>query len=68
MGERRVFTGECKELALKTDRNLSEITRELGINGNMPARWKREMKQSERGPMKKPSPVEEMPGMKRWPG
>jgi transposase-like protein len=41
-GERRVFTGECKERAvepaLKTDRKGSEIARELGINGNMLAR------------------------------
>jgi transposase-like protein len=48
MGERRVFTRECKEraveLALKTDRKQPEIAQELGINGNMLARWKREMK------------------------
>jgi transposase-like protein len=56
MGERRVFTGKCKEraveLALKTDRKQSEIALEFGINGNRLARWKREMKQGERGLMK----------------
>ncbi|MDR2798669.1 MAG: transposase [Treponema sp.] len=56
MGARSVFTREFKErvvkLALKTDRKRSEIAQDLGINRNMPARWKREMKQSETGPMK----------------
>ncbi|MDR2792235.1 MAG: transposase [Treponema sp.] len=49
MGERRVFIGECKErpveVAMKRNRKQSEIAREFGINGNMLARWKREMKQ-----------------------
>jgi transposase-like protein len=56
MGARRVFTREFKEpaveLALKTNRKQSEITQHLGITGNMLARWKREIKESERGSMK----------------
>jgi transposase len=55
-GARRVFTRECKEraveLAMKTNRKQSEIAQDLGINRNMLARWKREMKQGETGPMK----------------
>jgi transposase len=56
MVERRVFTGGFKErvveLALKTDRKRSEVAQDLGIDQNMLTRWKREMKQSETGPMK----------------
>jgi transposase len=56
MGARSVFTRECKEraveLALKTDRKQPEIAQDLGIDQNMLARWKREMKQRETGPMK----------------
>jgi transposase-like protein len=56
MGARSVFTRECKEravdLALKTDRKQPEIAQDLGIDQNMLARWKQEMKQSETGPMK----------------
>jgi transposase-like protein len=56
MGARRIFTREYKEraveLALKTNRKQTEIAQELGITGNMLARWKREMKESERGSMK----------------
>jgi transposase len=40
------------ELALKTNRKQSEIAQDLGITGNMLARWKREMKQRETEPMK----------------
>jgi hypothetical protein len=40
-GKKRIFTREFKKqavkLALKTDRNLSEIAHQLGINGNMEA-------------------------------
>jgi transposase len=56
MGARSVFTKEFKEraveLALKTDRKRSEIAQDLGINQNMPARWKQEMRQSKTGSMK----------------
>jgi transposase-like protein len=55
-GEKRVFTRECKEravkLALNTNRKRSEITQDLGINQNILTPWKWEMKQSETGPMK----------------
>jgi transposase len=56
MGARSVFTKEFKkravELALNTNRKHSEIAQGLGINQNILARWKREMKQSETGPRK----------------
>ncbi|MDR2793856.1 MAG: transposase [Treponema sp.] len=56
MGERSVFTKAFKERAVEPARNTSrkrqEIAQDLGINRNMPARWKREMKRSERGAMK----------------
>jgi transposase-like protein len=56
MGERRVFTRECKEraveLALRTNRKQPEIAQEFEINGNRLARWKQEMKQGETGPVK----------------
>jgi len=56
MGEKRVFTKEFKEraveLARTTDRPQSEIAEELGINGNMLARWKREARQAEGRPIK----------------
>jgi transposase len=56
MGKKRVFTKEFKEraveLAQNTNRKHSEIAQDLGINRNMLARWKREMKQNETGPMK----------------
>lgn len=56
MGEKRVFTKEFKEqaveLARSTDRKQSEIASELGINGNMLARWKREAKDAEGSPIK----------------
>ncbi|MDR2792447.1 MAG: hypothetical protein LBB61_02100, partial [Treponema sp.] len=56
MGERSVFTKEFKEHAMEPARNTkrkrSEIAQDLGINRDMPARWMREMKRSETGPMK----------------
>jgi transposase-like protein len=56
MGARRVFTREFKErtveLTLNTNRKQPEIAQDLGINRNMLAQWKREMKQIETGPMK----------------
>jgi transposase len=56
MGARSVFTREFKEraveLALNTNRKRSEIAQKLGIDHNMLARWKREMKQNETGSMK----------------
>jgi transposase-like protein len=55
MGARSVFTRAFKEraveLALNINRKQSEIAQDLGIQ-NMPVRWKREKKQSERVPMK----------------
>ena len=56
MGERRVFTKEFKEqaveLALRGDRKLGELAAELGISGNMLARWKREARQAGEGVLK----------------
>jgi transposase len=56
MGARSVFIRAFKEraveLTLKTDRKQSEITQDLGIDQNMLAQWKREMKQGKTGPMK----------------
>jgi transposase-like protein len=56
MGAKSVFTKEFKERAVEparsTNRKHSEIAQDLGINRNMLARWKREMKQRETGPMK----------------
>jgi transposase len=66
MGKKRVFTKEFKEraveLALNTNRKHSEIAQDLGINRNMLARWKREMKQSETGPMKSLQRQRKCPG------
>ena len=46
MGKRRIFTKEFKEeaiaLAGRTDKSQTEIAEDLGINGNMLCRWKRE--------------------------
>ncbi|MDR2796975.1 MAG: transposase [Treponema sp.] len=56
MGARSVFTKEFKEraveLAQNTNRKQTEIAQDLGINRNILARWMREMKRSETGPMK----------------
>jgi transposase len=56
MGEKRIFTKEFKEraveLALRTDRKQTEVAEELGIDGNMLARWKREARQAEGGSIK----------------
>jgi transposase len=56
MGEQRVLSRDSKEraveLSLTTDRNQSEIAEELGINGNMLARWKREARQDSGGNLK----------------
>jgi transposase-like protein len=56
MGERRVFSKEFKERAVElargTDRKQTDIANELGITGNMLARWKREALEGESGPRK----------------
>jgi transposase len=56
MGEKRVFNKAFKEraveLARTTDRKQSEIADELGITGNILARWKREARQAEGGSLK----------------
>jgi transposase len=56
MGEKRFFTKEFKEraveLALKADRKQSEIAAELGIDGNVLSRWKREAREAEKGILK----------------
>ena len=56
MGERRTFTKEFKEqaveLAQRGDRKPRELAAELGIDGNMLARWKREVRQAGESPLK----------------
>ncbi|MDR2792347.1 MAG: hypothetical protein LBB61_01595 [Treponema sp.] len=56
MGERSVFTKAFKERAVEPARNTKrkrqEIAQDIGINRDMPARWMREMKRSEAGPVK----------------
>ena len=56
MGERRTFTKEFKEQAValvcRGDRKPGELAMELGISGNMLARWKREVMQAQEGTLK----------------
>jgi transposase len=56
MGERRTFTKEFKEravdLAERGDIKAGELAAELGISGNILARWRREARQGQEGPSK----------------
>jgi len=56
MGERRTFTKEFKEQAVELvrrgERKPWELATELGISGNMLARWKREALQEQEGSLK----------------
>lgn len=67
MGEKRVFDKAFKEraveLARTTDRKQSEIATELGITGNILARWKRDARQAEGGsPGRRTGPTSERSG------
>ena len=61
MGDRRTFSKEFKEQAValvrRGDRKPGELARELGINVNMLARWKREAQRAQEG-----GPLKAFPG------
>jgi transposase len=56
MGERRVFTKEFKEnaveLARTSGRKQQDVAKDLGIDGNTLARWKREAENAKDGTIK----------------